>query len=220
MSIEIETVGGRVLYTAESATDVRHAVTEAVAARADLGWADLGGADLHGANLHEANLREANLRGANLHGANLRWADLHGADLHEANLHEANLYGADLGGAKNADLVIARTRIIPDEGPIIGWKKAYGNPGSPLIVKLRIPDGAKRSHAFGRKCRAERAEVLAITDLDGNPASEAHSEHDKSFRYTVGATVVPAEPFCEDMWLECASGIHFFLTRLEAVAHS
>jgi len=43
VSIEIRTVGGTVLYTAESATDVRHAVTEAVAARANL-----RGADLHG----------------------------------------------------------------------------------------------------------------------------------------------------------------------------
>jgi hypothetical protein len=180
MSIEIKTVGGKVLYTAESAAaDVRAAVTEAVAAK------------------------------ANLYGADLRGADLYGADL----------YGANLRGAKNADLVIARTRIIPDEGPVIGWKKCFTKSGGELIVKLLIPGDAKRSHASGRKCRAERAEVLAITDLDGNPVGEAFSGYDEAFRYAVGAVVVPGEPFCEDMWQECASGIHFFVTRLEAVAH-
>jgi hypothetical protein len=221
MSIAIKTVSGQVLYTADSAADVRAAVTEAVAANANLYEANLSGADLSG-----ANLRWANLSGANLSGANLRWANLYGANLSGANLYGADLYGADLYGAnlygaKNADLAIARTRIIPDEGaPIIGWKKCFSKSGGELIVKLLIPADAKRSHASGRKCRAQRAEVLAITDLDGTPVDEAFSEHDKGFRYTVGATVVPSEPFCEDMWRECASGIHFFVTRLEAVAHA
>ncbi len=254
MSIEIKTVRGTVLYTAESAADVRAAVTEAVAAGADLrgadlgganlgganlygadlrgadlGGADLGGADLRGANLRGANLYGADLYGADLGGANLYGADLRGADLYGANLYGANLYGAnlrganlggaDLRGAKNVDLVIARTRIIPDEGPVIGWKKCFTKSGGELIVKLLIPADAKRSHASGRKCRAERAEVLAITDLDGNPVDEAFSGYDKSFRYAVGEVVVPGEPFCEDMWQECASGIHWYVTRLEAVAH-
>jgi hypothetical protein len=78
---------GSVLYTAENAQDVRHALQEAVAVGADLRGADLRGADLRGANL----------RGANLRGADLRGADLRGANLRDANLRDANLRGG--GGA-------------------------------------------------------------------------------------------------------------------------
>jgi uncharacterized protein YjbI with pentapeptide repeats len=172
---------------------------------ANLYGADLSGANLSGANLYGANLSGANLYGANLSGANLRSANLSGADLRSANLSGANLYGADLSGAKNADLAIARTRILP-EGSIIGWKKCRGG----VIVKLRIPEDARRSHAFGRKCRAEFAEVLEVFGDDVGV-----SNHDGKTEYRVGQRVTP-DAFSEDWQTECASGIHFFITRIEA----
>ena len=72
-----------------------------------------------------------------------------------ANLADANLAGANLADAKNAEFAIAQTRILHD-GDLIGWKKCMQG----VIVKLRIPEAAKRSHAFGRKCRAEYADVI------------------------------------------------------------
>ena len=208
--IEIKSRYGQVLYTAQSATDVRAALEEAVRAGANLGDANLRGANLRGTDLGDANLGDANLRGANLGGANLRGADLGGADLGGAYLGDANL-----GDAKNAELAIAQTRIIPDAGPIIGWKKCRDG----RIVQLRIPAKAKRSHASGRKCRSDRARVLAIFNSDGTPATEAASLRDLSFRYVVGETVVPQVPFDDNPWNECASGIHWYITRLEAEAH-
>ena len=59
MSIEIKSVGGRVLYVAENAQDVRAAVEAAVAARADLSSADLSYADLSYARLSSADLSSA-----------------------------------------------------------------------------------------------------------------------------------------------------------------
>ena len=90
---------GRILYTAENAQDVRAAVREAVASRADLSRAYLRGAYLRSANLSDANLSGANLRSADLSGAYLRSANLSGANLSRANLSGANLSGADLSGA-------------------------------------------------------------------------------------------------------------------------
>ena len=208
--IEIKSRYGQVLYTAQSATDVRAALEEAVRAGANLGDANLRGANLRGTDLGDANLGDANLRGANLGGANLRGANLRGADLGGAYLG-----GANLGDAKNAELAIAQTRIIPDAGPIIGWKKCRDG----RIVQLRIPAKAKRSHASGRKCRSDRARVLAIFNSDGTPATEAVSLRNLSFRYVVGETVVPQVPFDDNPWNECASGIHWYITRLEAEAH-
>lgn len=148
-------------------------------------------------------------------------ADLRGADLYGADLRGANLRGADLYGAKNSDLVFARTCICPEKGSFIGFKKAFTFPNmQPCIVELEIPADAKRSNATGRKCRASKAKVISITREDGNPIEdgfEAYSSHDVNFIYKVGNTVEPTEPFDEDRWHECAPGIHFFITREEAV---
>lgn len=137
-----------------------------------------------------------------------------GADLSGADLSGANLSGADLSGVKNAELAVARTRILP-EGSLIGYKWCRGS----RIVRLRIPEDARRSHAFGRKCRAERAEVLEITGPDGTQYQDAVSSWGSDFVYRVGETVVPANGFSESWQEECAGGIHFYLTRIEAENH-
>lgn len=122
----------------------------------------------HGyACLHDADLRDAYLGCANLHGADLSHADLRGADLSDADLRYADLSHADLSDANHVQLSIAKTSILPDEGDIIGWKKAYVDgtmlPKS-VIVKLLIPADAQRSNATGRKCRASKARVLDLQD--------------------------------------------------------
>ena len=184
---------------------------------ANLRGADLRGANLRGANLRGANLYEANLRGANLYEANLRVADLRGADLRGANLHGANLRGANLRGA-NIELTLLNKFYpicCPEAGSFVGWKKVRGN----LIVKLEITENAKRSSAFGRKCRCNEAKVLDIQNLDGTSAddvTEAYSKHDANFAYRIGETV-RVDNFDEDRRNECAPGIHFFITRQEAV---
>lgn len=192
-------------------------------------------ANLRDANLRDANLRGANLRGANLRGADLGYADLSGADLRGVNLGNADLRGADLGYANlrgvnlgyanlgNANLSGADLRganlssatnvpdlpetIIAGEGDLIGYKKVHNG-----IAKLLIPAAAKRVNATGRKCRAEWAIVLECP-------KDARSIHDPSFCYVEGETVRPTEPFDTNRWNECSTGIHFFLTRAEAVAY-
>jgi hypothetical protein len=82
-----------ILYACD-AENLKDAVIEAAAKKADLGGAYLRGADLGG-----AYLRGAYLSGADLGGAYLRGADLGGADLGGAYLRGAYLSGADLSGA-------------------------------------------------------------------------------------------------------------------------
>ena len=178
---------------------------------ADLRHADLRGANLHGANLHDADLRHADLRGANLRSADLRSADLRSADLSAADLRGANL----------SELTVAQTSILPDEGDIIGWKKAITLDGAPIIVKLLIPADAQRSNATGRKCRASTARVLDLQDKQGNslpPDTTAYSSYDPDFTYQKGETV-HVENFDTNRWNECAPGIHFFITRIEAAEY-
>ena len=149
-------------------------------------------------------------------GADLRDAGLCGADL-----SGAGLCGARLCGARNIPaLTIAKTSIIPDEGDVIGWKKALAEDGTQIIVKLLIPTDAQRSNSTGRKCRASKARVLDIQDMNGNSLNDtiAHSSHDEGFTYKVGETV-QVDDFDTNRWNECAPGIHFFITRIEAVTY-
>ena len=191
---------------------------------ADLSHADLNGADLRGVNLSGADLSDANLSDANLNRADLNGADLNGADLRGVNLSGADLSYADLSGANHVKLSIAKISILPDEGDIIGWKKASVDgtmlPKS-VIVKLLIPSDAQRSNATGRKCRASTARVLDLQDKQGNslpPDTTAYSSYDSDFTYKKGETV-HVEDFDTDRWKECAPGIHFFITRIEAVEY-
>ena len=194
--------------------------------RADLRGANLRGACLCDANLYGACLRDADLRGADLRGACLCDANLYGACLRDANLYgaclrDANLRGACLRGANLSELTVAQTSILPDEGDIIGWKKALALDGAPIIVKLLIPSDAKRSNSTGRKCRANKARILDLQDRQGNslpPDTTAYSSFDPDFTYKKGETV-HVEDFDTNRWNECAPGIHFFITRIEAVKY-
>ncbi len=177
--------------------------------RANLSGANLSGADLYGANLSEANLSGANLSGADLYGANLSGANLSRANLSRADLSGANLYEANLSGAKNCDLILARTEIIPREGEVIGWKKCEDG----VLVKLRVPPKARRSNALGRKCRAEYVEVLEVVG-----SKVGVSLHNGETKYKTGETVKCHE-WNTDRLVNCGGGIHFYLTREEAEAH-
>lgn len=183
---------------------------------ADLRHANLCGADLCGADLFRADLFYANLCGANLCGACLCDANLYGACLLGADLRHAVLCGANLSG-----LTVAQTSILPDEGDIIGWKKAFALDGARIIVKLLIPADAQRSNATGRKCRASKARILDLQDQQGNslpPDTTAYSSYDPDFTYQKGETI-HVEDFDTNRWNECAPGIHFFITRIEAAEY-
>ena len=182
--------------------------------RADLRYANLRYADLSNANLRYADLRYANLR-----YANLRYADLRYADLSYANLSYANLSYADLSYADIEERIKQKfyPLVCPEVGSFIGWKT-----NNDYIIKLQITETALRSSAYGRKCRASEALVLAIENKDGTPAEvqEVFSTYDEEFAYHVGDLVKPRFDFDPDRWNECSSGIHFFITRQEAVDYN
>lgn len=158
---------------------------------------------------------------ADLHNADLRGADLCDADLRDANLCGADLHNADLRGAKNTDKTAwdAYTAFYPlqcpETGSFIGYKKAADK-----IVMLEICADAKRSSATSRKCRCSKAKVLSITHLDGSDSglTEVRSNYSKEFVYRVGE-VAEVPDFDDNRWNECAAGIHFFITRDEAVKY-
>lgn len=161
------------------------------------------------------------LSGADLCSAELKGADLSDAKLYNANLCDANLKKTDLHYVKNIDKVKWNMSTAfyplqcPEIGSFIGYKKAQDK-----IVMLEICADAKRSSATSRKCRCSKAKVLSITWCDGSDSglTEIASNHDKNFIYRIGE-IVEVPDFDENRWNECAAGIHFFITRDEAIKY-
>ena len=102
----------------------------------------------------------------------------------------------------------------PKEGSFIGYKKCRDG----RIVQLEVPEDAKRSSAYRRKCRCSKAKVLNIWTWKGEEAEYAVSFFDTGFIYHKGETI-EAEHFDDDRFKECSFGIHFFMTRKEAEAY-
>ena len=133
------------------------------------------------------------------------------------------LSGWDMSGIRKKDGMFACTNInydvldafipmaCPKEGSFIGYKKCRDE----RIVQLEVPENAKRSSAYGKKCRCSRAKVLGIWTLDGKEAESAVSRFDPDFVYYKGKAV-EVQNFNKNRFNECAVGIHFFMTRKEA----
>ena len=195
--------------------------------RANLSDANLGDAYLRNANLSYADLSYANLGVANLSYANLSYADLSYADLIYANLSVANLGGANLDGAnidganlRDADLRDAKNILYiplecPSEGSFIGWKKI-----NKILIKLEIPEDARRSSATTKKCRCDKAKVLGFYDLNSTELNidKIINNSYNTCEYIKGEMVYP-DSFDEDRWNECSTGIHFFINFQEAVKY-
>ena len=168
-------------------------------------------ANLSRANLSCANLRYANLSRTNLRGANLSDADLRDANLDGANLRDANLYSADLRDAKNIPYIPLE---CPSEGSFIGWKKI-----DKTLIKLEIPEDARRSSATTKKCRCDKAKVLGFYDLNSTELNIDkiinYNRYDMC-EYRKGEMVYP-DSFDENRWKECSHGIHFFINKQDAI---
>jgi len=171
----------------------------------DLSYSNLRGSDLSYSNLRDSNLSDSDLRGSNLSGSDLRGSDLSDSDLRDSDLSGSNLSDSNLSGT-----ILPSFQIC--EGDLIVWKKARDD----RLVRLKIPAEAKRTASLiGRKCRAEYAIVVAITNATGKTFQDAISQHDKSVTYRVGETIRP-DSYNDDIRIECANGVHFFQTRKEA----
>lgn len=124
--------------------------------------------------------------------------------------------------------------VCPEQGEFIAYKKGWSSCAyfhddyeelypDAAIITLKIPADAKRSSGFGHKCRASKAQVLQIEQINQkgeftNYLKHARSLLSSSFVYSVGETVEPlGEEFDEDRFHECAPGIHFFMTKQEAI---
>lgn len=102
------------------------------------------------------------------------------------------------------------------------------------VKRINEDTGEVTFHGPSNKLRTDLAQVTSIDFLDNvlyRPNNKVlHSpdncdcfalrdqftSRDNAFKYRIGSTIKPLEPFNTDTNEQCASGIHFFMTEKEA----
>jgi hypothetical protein len=195
--------------------------------QANLCNSNLNGADLTNANMENAlmcycSLRYAILCATNLDGVNLMNSDMKFANLNSTNISKANLAKVDFNETVFEHVLHDTGTAFfdlqcPEEGSFIGFKKVRPY----WIVKLLIPEDAKRSSATTRKCRCSKAKVLSIYNMcEKSLTTDKIINTDSPHKtiYKVGEMVYP-DSWDDNRWNECSHGIHFFITELEAIIY-
>lgn len=205
-------------------TNLHHASLHSASLRyAMLRYTNLTNTNLHYADLRNADMSYADLRSASLYNASLRDASLYSANLYNTELCDADLFDARLSGAnlRNANLRYAKNIphvpiACPSHGAFTAWKKV----GDIYIIRLEVPEDAKRCSATTNKCRCDKAKVIAIEKYDGTDSglTEIVNENYVKCIYRVGEMVYP-DWFDDNRWNECSHGIHFFINREDAVRY-
>lgn len=181
--------------------------------RANFTNMDLRGLDLSNRNFKNAVLEKTNASGCDMRKSTfsiLTYCDLSNADLREAKLEFCNLKYTNLDGAK-----VPPAKFTMEDSMIV-YKKVFLDIFKPKpVLELLITFDTKRvsplSWSGGRAAKA-----LVLRSINSTEQSFM-SIYDPRFTYRVGEMVVPGE-YSDDRRLIEAPGIHFFLTKQEALA--
>ena len=168
----------------------------------DLEEACFAAADFDNASFAGTNLRNADFN----YAKRTYWSDFTNADMTGLSTADVDFDPKKLKGVKGLRMHM----FCPEEGSFIAWDKCRDG----KLVKLLIPEHAKRSGNTVYNCRASEAVVLDIFDKDGNSTDEAVNRWDKEFKYTKGKTVFSKES--DPDHTGDVSGIYFVLSRADA----
>ena len=120
----------------------------------------------------------------------------------------------------------------PEEDSFIAWKKIFVETNElklrEALCKLKIPKDALRTSGIGNKCRASKVKVLKIIGVENPQINELRRTTGKKykagfsinypkFKYEVGKVVEPLDDFDPNRFHECSSGIHFFMSKQDAI---
>lgn len=180
----------------------------------------LNGADFHGSSVENALFDGCPMYGADFRNARMVTASFRYCDMRCCDIRGADLFGAVLEFAKLDGIVSDENtkwfRLhCPEKGAFLAYKKCVND----RLVQLLVPADAKRTSATLPSCRCSRAKVLTIKSFDYQENfDEAWSLVDENFVYRRGEWI-EVKDFNEDRWQDSTTGIHFWLTREEAMAY-
>lgn len=180
----------------------------------------LDGVDFSGSIIENVLLDGCSMKGASFRNASMKTASLRYCDMRNCDIRGASLFGAVLEYAR-LDGIISDEKTqwfrmhCPEKGALLGYKKCVND----RLVQLLIPADAKRTSATLPSCRCSKAKVLTIKSFDSTKEfDEAWSLVDENFVYHKGQWVEVLD-FNEDRWMDSTTGIHFWMSREEAIAY-
>lgn len=177
--------------------------------------ADFSFSSMENALFDGCAFRNVNFQNANMRGASFRYCDMRGSSVKGANLYAAVLEYAKLDDVKEDAYTRWFRMHCPSEGAFLGYKKCVND----RIVRLLVPEDAKRTSATMSSCRCSKAKVLSIESFDGREQfEEAWSLVDENFVYRKGEWVEVPD-FNEDRFIDSTTGIHFWMKREEAMGY-
>lgn len=180
-----------------------------------LDGADFSGADVENALFDGCSMAGADWTCANMRTASFRYCNMKGCRINGADLFGAVLEYACLDGVISDDDTKWFRLYCPPKGAFLGYKKCVND----RLVQLLIPADALRTSATRPSCRCSKAKVLTIKSFDfSEEFDEAWSLVDENFVYRKGE-FVEVKDFNEDRWMDSTTGIHFWMTREEAMAY-
>lgn len=205
--------------------------------------------DIRKLSMWLSSSRSSNIYNNNVNTMSISDCDLSNSTFSENQFTCINVSNTKLKNSTHTRNVIAGTyqnyfhecqyfyNICPKEGSFVAWKKCKSEKGD-CLVKLLIPEDAKRSSNTSNKCRCDKALVLEIKvipqsltsqlrnvypnllDCDCNETiDEAYSSYDKYFKYKVNE-YVEVLPFDDDINKTCTAGIHFFMEKEQAISYT
>ena len=189
------------------------------------GRADFSGCNLSSSCFFHMDLSGAIFRDADLSFACLAFGNFTRADFTGALFHETDVFRADFRGAIGLPYI---PLLIPSTGAFVGWKRAVRRItgaykreyDDSVIVKLLIPEDALRSTNQAYECRASKAVVLEVQDVEGNVLNgvPAFSIYNPNVIYIPGKEII-AERWGEERWNLHEPGIYFYPDREQAVRY-
>ena len=202
---------------------------------ANLTNSDLSGCCLMNANFNFACLDHANLTNSNLTYTSIRHASLYCAKLSNAVIEYTNFTNSDIAevsfdNAKGNNVEYRRGKILSES--IIGYKKCRAfDSKHDAIVTLEIPKDAVVFSINGDKCRTNKAKVISINLIEDESVeiNRAYSFSSVSLigryygrhyylSYYKGDEINIKNFNCQYN-VECSNGIHFFMTKEEAIKY-
>ncbi len=177
-------------------------ITSSIFAFAKISHSRFDNTNIYNTLFHHADLLQSIITDSDLLKVDFRYSNCAGVDFCNSHMKKVS----------TNELTSFFQLQCPEEGSFIGYKVANKH-----IIKLLITEDAKRSSATSRKCRCSKAKVLSIENLStGVESNQIVSDFDDKFIYEVGK-IVEVEDFDMNRWKECSTGIHFFITRQEAI---
>ncbi len=173
-------------------------------------------------NLECADIRYSKIINTNFINCNLSYGGFLYDEFLNSDLSTCNIKKSDFDlSTFNNTKMPGYPMACPERGSFIGYKIVCDiiDYHKKYLLKLEIPEDAKRSSAASNECRCDKVKVLEIQNLDGSIAeniTEAKSFYNDKFIYKLGK-IVKEPKFDECRWHECTSGIHFFMKRKEAI---